>query len=309
MKALRIHGYGDAGSALFEDVPIPEPGLDELLIRVGAASVNPLDLKLIGGLRREVFPLSFPYTPGTDFMGTVERAGPLAVRWRAGDTVIARAAPTRGGAFAEYAVVPALNVAAAPKTLAPAHSAGLPTAAGTAWQALIEVAHLKAGQTLLVHAGAGGVGAFAIQIGKIAGARVVATASGDGLALARAFGADEVVDYRSADFTARPRDVDLVLDTIGGDTQTRSFGVLKPGGLLVSIVNPPDPAQAEAHGVKAVRLGHETLGARLELIAGACDDGRLRVPVDRSFPFADAAAALARSASGRARGKIVLEIA
>ncbi|WP_255647001.1 NADP-dependent oxidoreductase [Inquilinus sp. Marseille-Q2685] len=223
MKAARIRAYGDLGGAVVEDVPVPEVGPHEVLIRVVAASINPLDIKLIGGGLDAYFPLAFPYSLGTDLAGTVERAGALAARWRPGDTVIARADPVRGGAFAEFAVVPATRVAAAPAGLPLAVAAGLPTAAGTAWQALFETACLSAGQTVLIHAAAGGVGSAAVQLARCAGARVVATASAANADLVRRLGASHVIDYRTEDFTAMVRDVDVVLDIIGGDTQQHSL--------------------------------------------------------------------------------------
>ncbi|TSD85165.1 NADP-dependent oxidoreductase [Mycobacterium sp. KBS0706] len=306
MKAARIHAYGDLGNAAVEEVPVPEVGPDEVLIRVAAASVNPLDVKLIGGGLDTYFPLAFPYALGTDLAGTVERAGPLAARWRPGDRVIARADPVRGGAFAEFAVVPAARIAAAPATLPPAAAAGLPTAAGTAWQALFETAHLRAAQTVLIHAGAGGVGSAAVQLARIAGARVAATASGANADLLRRLGAGQVIDYRTEDFAAAVRDVDVVLDTVGGETQQRSFAVLRPGGVLASIVSPPDEALAQAHGVSATFVFHQTDATRLGLVAGLCDAGSLTVVMDRELALGGLAVALDHVASGHTRGKVLL---
>lgn len=307
MKAARIHGHGDLGNVVIEDIPTPQPGSDEVLIRVEAASLNPLDLLLLGGKRREVFPLSFPYTLGIDLAGTVESAGPLAARWRKGDRVIARPDPMRGGAFARYAVVPATHVAVAPAHLSWDEAAGLPTAAGTAWQALFETAHLKRGQTVLIHAGAGGVGSFAVQLAKLAGARTLATASGPNLELVRRLGADEVLDYRTEDFAAKLSGVDVVLDTVGGETQQRSFPLLRAGGVLVSITTPVDEALAKAHAVTAVRIANKTDATRLGLLSGLCDAGSLQVLVDRKHPLAELELALRHQASGRARGKIILK--
>lgn len=307
MKAARIHGYGDLGDVRIEDVPVPEPAADEVLIRVAAASVNPLDIKLVGGGLDAYFPLSFPYALGTDLAGTVERAGKLAARWQPGDRVIARPDPLRGGAFAEWAVVPASHVAAAPANWPLDHAAGLPSAAGTAWQALFETTRLATGQTVLIHAGAGGVGSFAVQLARIAGARVIATASAGNLEPVRRLGADRVIDYRTEDFGIL-RDVDVVLDTVGGETQLRSFAVLRPGGVLASIVAPPDEALAKAHGIAASFLFHRTDAARLGLIAGLCDAGRLAVTVDRTLALVELHAALGHVATGRAHGKVLVRI-
>jgi NADPH:quinone reductase-like Zn-dependent oxidoreductase len=313
MKALRFHNYGEIDSVVLEEIPVPEAGLNEVVVQVDAASVNPLDVKLISGNLHAYFPLNMPYSLGTDLSGTVVSVGPLAVRWKKGDRVIARLEPgpgpgteySRGGAFAEFAVVSARHLAAAPSHFDLASSAGLPTAAATAWQALFEGAHLEPGQTVLIHAGAGGVGGFAVQLAKYVGAHVIATASAANAELVRSLGAELVLDYRTQDF-ATVRDVDVVLDTIGGETQTRSFQVLKPGGSLVTITMPPDQELAKAHGVIAVRIGHGSDAARLELIVGLCDAGALRVVVDSTYSLSDAKAALAQSASGRAHGKILL---
>lgn len=307
MKALRLHGYDTRAEARIEEIPVPEPGPDEILVRVTAASVNPLDLQLQAGLRKEVFPLEFPYIAGTDFAGIVERTGPLAGHFRQGVAVIARSLPTAGGAFAQYAVVAARHAALAP-SLPAEQAAALPTAAGTAWEALFEVAKLRRGQSLLVHAGAGSVGSFAIQLGKLVGARVAATASGGGLALVRDLGADLVIDYSAGDFAARATGFDLVLDTVGGETQARSYKVLKAGGTLVSITTPVDPAKAAAHDVRAMRMGHITDGARLGLIAALCQAGKLRPLIDSTHDFDAAPAAFERVASRRARGKVVVRI-
>lgn len=241
MKAVRIHGYQQAPK--IEDIPTPEIGPDEVLIRVEAAALNPLDGKLQAGNMERFFPLTFPYTMGTDFAGTVERVGTSVSSWQPGNKVIARPDPTTGGAFAELAAVPSASCVALPP------SVSMTDAAGTAWKALFEAAGLEAGQTVLIHAG--GVGSFAVQFAHAAGARVFATASGDGVELVRSLGADRVIDYKAEDFASRVSDVDVVLDTIGGETQTRSFDVLRSGSYLISTVMPPDEATAKTRGVSA----------------------------------------------------------
>jgi NADPH:quinone reductase-like Zn-dependent oxidoreductase len=314
VKQVRIHRYGEIANAIVEEVLVPTIGLDAVLVEIEAASVNPLDVKLIGGNLHAYFPLAMPYALGTDLSGAVVDAGPLAIRWKKGDRVIARLEPgpgvgpefSRGGAFAEFASVPAKHLALAPAKLDLAAAAGLPTAAGTAWQALFEAARLQPGQIVLVHAGAGGVGSFAIQLAKYIGASVVSTTSSANAELVRGLGADRVIDYQTEDFSASLRDVDVVLDTVGGPTQEKSHRVLKRGGSLVTVTTPPDQELAKAHGVIAVRVGHQSDASRLDLISGLCDAGALRVVVDRSFPLSEVQAALALSASGRARGKILL---
>lgn len=306
MKAARIHEYG--APPVLEEAQIPDIGPDEVLVRVAAAALNPLDVQLRSGKMHSFFPLGFPYTLGTDLTGTVEQAGRQANHWRRGDKVVARLDPTKGGALAEFAAVPASYLAAASANVSLQEMAGIPTAAGTAWQALFEVANLKPGQTILVHAGAGGVGSFAIQLARLVGARVIATASGTGLDIARQLGADQVIDYRSEDFAEKLFDIDVVLDTVRDDTQLRSFGVLRAGGTLVSTTSPPDEALAKAHNVAASFVFHTSDGGRLEKIVERLDAGKLKVLVDRKVPFEDFENAFEYQGSGRARGKIIVAV-
>ena len=306
MKAARIHGYNT--QLAIEDVASPAIGASDALVRVAAAALNPLDTKMQQGLMHGFFPVEFPFTIGTDLAGTVEQVGPDVTSWHAGDRVVARTDPPHGGALAEMAAVPAAYLAKAPPSVSVGDAAGVPTAAGTAWQALFEVAGLKSGQTVLVHAGAGGVGSFAIQLARHAGARVVATASGDGLDTVRRLGADQVIDYQSDRFEDKVSDVDVVLDTIGGDTQQRSFGVLRVGGYLAATASPPDEALAKAHGVGASFVFHQSDAARLSKLLEMVEAGTLKVLVDRVVPLDELADAFAYQASGRARGKIIVTL-
>lgn len=304
MKAARIHGYNEA--PIVEDIATPAIGADAVLIRVAAAALNPLDTKMQTGAMHEFFPVEFPYTIGTDLAGTIDRVGSNVTEWHAGDRIVARTDPSKGGALAEFAVVPVSYLAKAPASVAIEQAVGAPTAAATAQQALFEVAGLKAGQTVLIHAGAGGVGSFAVQLARDAGARVIATASGDGLDIARRLGADQVIDYKAQAFEDVVSDVDVVLDTVGGDTQARSFGVLRRGGTLVSTVAPPDEALATAHGVAASFVFHQSDAGRLSKVLAMIETGKLEVLVDRTVPLNTFPDAFSYQASGRARGKIIL---
>jgi NADPH:quinone reductase-like Zn-dependent oxidoreductase len=314
VKAFRIHQYGASGYGVLDEVPRPKVGGNDVLVRVEAASINPLDVKIMSGLFRERVPFEVPYTMGIDLAGEVVEAGRLVVLWQPGDKVVARLEPfpghgtdfSRTGAFAEYVAVPARHLTFAPSRLTPAEVAGLPTAAGTAWQALVEVAGLEPGQTVLIHAGSGGVGSFAIQIAKLIGAEVIATTSTANVELVRELGADRVIDYKAEDFSALLRNIDLVFDTVGPEVQAKSYAVFKKGGLLASITAPPDEETAKARGVRAVRVSHMSDSGRLSLIAGQCECGNLRVLIDSTFSLSEIPAAIARSASGRARGKIVV---
>ena len=303
MKAARIHGYNTAPK--LEDIPTPEIGSTDVLVRVAAASLNPLDVKLRDGIMHHFFPLSFPYTIGTDLAGTIEAVGADVTGWSVGEGVVARVDPTSGGALAEFAVVPAAYLVHAPNMVALEQAAGIGTAAPTAWQALFEIADLKKGQTILVHAGAGGVGSFAIQFARSAGARVIATASGDGIDIARRLGADQVIDYKAGSFADKVCDVDVVLDTVGGETQQNSFAVLRAGGVLVSTVSPPDEALANAHGVTGVFFPHMSDARRLAKVVERIDAGA-KILVDRIVALSSIEDAFERQASGRARGKILV---
>jgi NADPH:quinone reductase-like Zn-dependent oxidoreductase len=306
MKALRIHGYGEIADIHLEDIPALEIDEDEVLIRVLASSLNPLDVKLLRGDRKTVFPLTFPYALGNDVAGVIESVGTKVARLRRGDRVFARTDTVRGGAFSNFVAIGESQCATIPAGVSYEDAASLPTAAGTAWQALHEVAKLAATQRLLVHAGAGGVGSFAVQMGKRAGAHVVATASRAKASLVRELGADLVIDYEAERFEDCVRNVDVVLDTVGGEVQRRSFSTMRRGGALVAITSPPDAELAASVGVTATRLAHTPTAARLERIARLVEARELRVVEDRTFPFEAWREAFARCASGRATGKIRL---
>ncbi len=307
MKAARIAAY--KAEPVVEDTPEPVIGAGEVLVRVAAAGLNPLDTKIQQGFMHDFFPVAFPYTLGTDLAGTVEQVGGDVKGWSVGDRVVARTDPPAGGAFAEVAVVPATHLVALPASVSFEQASGVPTTAGTAYQALFEVANMQPGQTVLIHAGAGGVGSFAIQLAHNAGARVIATASGDGLEIARRLGADQVIDYRSQAFEDVVSDVDIVLDTIGGETQQRSFGVLRRGGYLAATASSPDEALATVHGVSASFVFHQSDAARLAMLIDQVASGKLAVLVDRTVPLNRLGDAFAYQASGRARGKVIVEVA
>jgi NADPH:quinone reductase-like Zn-dependent oxidoreductase len=304
MRQIILSGYEQ--TPILQDVASPAPNDGEVLVHIRAAALNPLDVKLQRGQMHPYFPLAFPSAMGTDLAGTIEKTGSLTSRWRAGDRVMARLDPTKGGAFADYAIVPENQLALVPDSLNFNSAAGLPTAAGTAWQALVEMADLQADQTVLVHAGAGGVGSFAIPFARSLGARVIATASGDGVEIARDLGADQVIDYRSEEFSRKVADIDVVLDTIGGETQQRSFEVLRSGGKLLSTVSPPDQALAAAHKVDGGFVFHTSNAKRLSDLVKAVGAKGQSVLIDGVFPITSFAQAFERQASGRARGKIIL---
>jgi len=309
MKAIRFPRYGDAEVLRFEDAPMPPFGEDDVLIKVHSAGVNPADCQIRRGDYQAFLPLTLPFIPGWDVAGTIEAVGAKVARFQPGEAVFAFADMSRNGAYAQYVAVRANEVAMAPKSLPPAQAAGVPLAALTAWTALFDHAALGPGQSVLVHAGAGGVGLFAIQLARRAGARVIATASAANHELLQHLGAHHVIDYRAADFAACLKNIDVVLDTVGGETRERSWPVLCAGGVLVAIaMPPPDEASAQRHGVRGVLVSVKPNGERLADIARLIDAGELRVVIDREFPLADAAAAQRRSEERHARGKIILRV-
>ncbi|HEX5682790.1 MAG TPA: NADP-dependent oxidoreductase [Ideonella sp.] len=303
MKALRIHEFGTPSHTILEDIAPATAGPDEVTVRIEAASVNPLDLKMLAGHMQPVFPVSFPYTLGTDFAGVVETLGANVRGFQPGDRVVGRAGASTGGAFAQTAVVPANSLCRIPASMSFEQAAALPTSAGTAWQALFGVGKLVAGQRVLIHAAAGGVGSFAVQFAKQAGARVIVTASSKNHGLAKELGADEVIDYRHEDFSARLRDLDLVIDPLGGDTAGRSWSVLKPGGTLVSLV---DPTIAPRGDVNAAFVFFQGDTEVLQGITKLFEARRLQVILDSIHPLDDARVALEQVASGHARGKVII---
>ncbi len=236
MKAIRIHQYGGPEVLAQVEMQRPAPGANEVLIKVKAASVNPIDWKVRAGHMKDIFPLTFPATLGLDVSGTVEEVGPDAARFKRGDEVYASLELGAGGGYAEYVVAKETIVAKKPGTLNHVQAAAVPVAGLTAWQALFEVAQLRAGQKVLIHAAAGGVGNFAVQFAKAKGAHVIGTASSKNQAFLGELGVDHAVDYQKTRFEDVVQDADVVLDTIGGETQERSFKALKKGGILVSIV-------------------------------------------------------------------------
>ena len=313
MKATIASKYGGLNEVSVREIPVPQPGPGEVLVQITAASVNPLDVKLISGNMQGYFPLELPFVVGTDLSGIVIEAEESSP-WKEGDRVYGRLEPLpavgrpygRTGSLAEYVAVLAACLARVPEVVDLATSAALPTAAGTAWQALIETAQLQSGQTVLVHGGAGGVGGFAVQIAKHAGARVISTASKANLAFILNLGADVVIDYQAQDFAAHVSEVDVVLDTVGGQTQEKSFGVLRKGGHLLSTVSPPDEAKAKALGVTATFVFHKTDAARLDHIVDLVASGKLKTELTETYPLTEARAALTRISSGRGRGKVLV---
>ena len=332
MKAFFIDRYGKKNGARIGERPDPELRDGDVLVQVHAAGVNPLDSKLRDGEFKLILPYRLPLILGNEVAGVVVRVGPKVKRFKPGDEVYARPDKDHIGTFAEFIAIREADVAIKPKNLSMEEAASIPLVGLTAWQALIEKANLKRGQKVLIHAGSGGVGTFAIQLAKHIGATVATTTSTANVDMVRNLGADVVIDYKKDDFEKALSGYDVVLNSLGKDTLEKSLHVLKPGGKLISISGPPDPDFARELGsgwflrlvmrllssgirkkAKRYRVGYSFLfmrasGDQLREITSLIDSGIIRPVVDRIFPFASTSDALAYIETGRARGKVVIKV-
>lgn len=309
MKAVAMHAYGGPEVLKYEDAARPDPATGEVLVRVHAAAVNPVDWKVRAGHLRGFLNYSLPLIPGWDLSGVVEATGAGVTDWKQGDAVYARPDLRRNGAYAEYIAVRASELGHKPRSIDHVQASAIPLACLTAWQALFDAGGLKAGQRVLIHAAAGGVGTFAVQLAKWKGAHVVGTASERNHAFLRELGADEVIDYTQTNFEEVVRDVDVVLDTLAGQTRDRSWNVLKKDGILVSILGQPSPDDAAQRGVRAAGVFVEPNQAQLGEIAKLVDSGKLRPIIETVLPLAQAARAHEMNQTLHTRGKIVLQVA
>jgi NADPH:quinone reductase-like Zn-dependent oxidoreductase len=307
MKAVVAHEYGAPEVLKFEEVPRPEPNEDEALVRVIASSVNPADPLTLSGKYAREFGTHLPLIPGYDIAGIVEKTGANVTKLKVGNAVYGY--PTFGGGWADYVTVKEGEVAAKPKSLNFVESAAVPMGALTAWQALIDVAKLQPGQTVLIHGGSGGVGSFAIQIAKARGARVIATASTANQDLLKQLGADVAVDYTKTKFEEVAKDVDAVLDPVGKETLARSYGVVKKGGIVMSLVARPDPGELKKRGIHGAGISVHPDAEDLAEIAQLIDAGKIKPTVTQVLPLSEAIAAQRQAATHHTRGKVVLRIA
>ena len=304
MKAMQIDQYGGPENLKERGVPDPSPREGQVVIQIYAASVNPIELKRASGAMKEVFPVQFPWTPGADFSGVVKTVGSGVTDFHIGDEVYGYVG--NGGSYAEQIAVDAKAIAPRPRKASHTEAASLALVAQTALQAL-KAGGLASGMTVLIHGGSGAVGSAAVQLAKKRGAKVIATGSGDAAATRlKSFGADQFIDYKKTPFETVVKNVDIVLDTVGGETQQRSFAVLRPGGVLVALSQPPSQEEAKKHNVRALMYSTEPSGADLKLLAKEIDAGDLKPFVGTSYPLREAAKAWQDSASQRIDGKIVL---
>jgi NADPH:quinone reductase-like Zn-dependent oxidoreductase len=305
MKAVRVNQWGSSEAAIFEDIECPQPQAGEVLVRVKAVSINPIDWKIREGYLQDF--VSLPTTLGSDIAGDIESLGDGVEGLEVG-TAVYGLKGIRGGAFAEYTTVKLNEIARKPETLTYTEAAAVPHTALTAWQALFDMAGLKEGQRVLIHAAAGGVGHFAVQFAKLKGAYVIGTASANNEALVRALGADEFVNYQTTRFEDVVKDVDVVLDTIGFDTSQRSCQVLKPGGVLVCFVTPPPDDAAEKYGIEAKYGAMQANSEQLSEIAQLIDDKQVKPYIQQVMRLDQVREALQLSQAQHVCGKLVLTI-
>jgi NADPH:quinone reductase-like Zn-dependent oxidoreductase len=332
VKAFVLDRYGKKRQLRLADMPDPELREDEVLVEVHAAGINPLDCKIRDGEFKLILPYHLPLILGHDVAGVVVKLGPRVRQFKLGDQVYARPDDLRIGAFAEFVAVKEASLALKPESLTMERAASIPLVGLTAWQVLIERANLKKGQKVLIHAGSGGVGTFAIQLAKHVGAVVAATTSTANLAWVKALGADTVIDYRKDDFVNILRDYDVVLNSLGEEVLKKSLRVLKPGGKLISISGPPDPdfgkdlgspwflrqvmrllsyrirQKAKRHRVSYSFLFMRASGDQLRQIGRLIDSGIIRPVVDRVFPLESINEAMGYVEGGRAKGKVVVRV-
>lgn len=307
MKAIVVHESGGPEVLKYEDAPRPEPKEDEILIRVMAAGVNPVDAMIRTGRFHGGGKL--PFIPGMDVAGVVEKTGAKITKFKAGDPVYAYLSFKEQGGYAEFAIAKEGEVSIKPKTITFEAAAAVPLAATTAWQALIDTAKIDKGQTVLIHGGTGGVGHFAIQIAKARGAKVIATASTANQGLLKELGVDQAIDYTTTKFEDVVKDVDVVLDAVRADTLSRSYGVVKKGGMIVSITDQPDQAECDKRGIRGAFLSAHPDAKVLEELAKLIDAKKIKPVVSQVFPLADAAKAHQQIETRHTRGKIVLKVA
>ncbi len=305
ISAIQVHAYGDADQLKLEQIAQPEPQAGEVLVRVHAAGVNPVDWKIRSGALKDFVPQTFPYVPGADLAGVVEKVGPDVTSFQVGQEVFGRSSK---GSYTQYGIAPANALALKPKSLSFDEAATLPVGATTAWQGLFDHGNLQAGQRVLVLGGSGGVGLLAVQFARWKGAHVISTTSTRNVDFVRSLGAETVVDYTKTDVADEIHDVDLVFDTVGGSALTSAWPTLKRGGALITIAGQPDEAKAKELGVRTGRFSAQVSGELLSQFAQLIDEGKVKTVVGVTFPLSDAVQAHKLSQNGHGNGRIVLQV-
>ncbi len=307
MKAIVVPEYGAPSVAKFEDAPMPVPKDNQALVRVIAAGVNPADPLVVSGKYAQQFGTQLPLIPGYDIAGVVEKTGSAVTKLKVGDAVYGY--PLMGGGWAEHCVVTEDEAVPKPKSLSFVEAAAVPLAALTAWQSLINTAGLTSGQTVLIHGGSGGVGSFAIQIAKARGAKVIATASTANQDLLKQLGADVAIDYTKQKFEDVAKDVDVVLDPVGGDTLARSYAVVKKGGIICTLIARIDQAQLEKYGIRGTGIFAGPNASDLNEITKLIEAKKIKPIVTQVLSLSEGAKALEQAETHHTRGKLVLKVA
>ncbi|MDN3650229.1 NADP-dependent oxidoreductase [Reinekea marina] len=307
MKAAQINRYGDQRAIEINTIAVPSPNADEVLVKVKSAAVNPVDWKIREGYLQDMLNHNLPLTLGWDVAGEIESIGENVKELKVGDAVYSRPEITKNGSFAEYMTISANEVALKPASLSWQEAAGVPLAGLTAWQSLYELTQLQAGDRVLIHAGSGAVGQFAIQLAKLRDAYVYTTTSARNTELVLSLGADQAIDYHHEDFSEL-RDLDIVFDTVGGETLDKSWETLKKGGRLVSIISPPSEEKAGQHQVSAYFCFVQPNSQQLAELSKLADAGKLLVNIDSEFTLEQTHLAHERSETGRAQGKIIVNV-
>ena len=306
IKAIQVHNYGDADQLKLEQIPQPEPQEGEVLVRVHSAGVNPMDWKIRAGYLKDYMPKTFPYIPGADFAGVVEKVGPGVTTFQPGQEVFGRGSQ---GTYTEYAIAPAKMLALKPKTISFDQAASISVGATTAWQGLFDHGNLQAGRRVLILGGAGGVGLYAVQFAHWKGAHVIATTSTSNRDFVRSLGADAVIDYTKARVEDEVHDVDLVLDTVGGTALASALSTLKRGGTLITIAGQPDEAKARELDVRTASFSAQVNSELLSTFAKLIDEGQIKTVVGETYSLSEVAKAHEISQSGHGRGRIILRVA
>ena len=311
IQVIQVYEYGDANQLKLEQIAQPEPKEGEVLVRVHAAGVNPVDWKIRSGAARHYRQMSFPYTPGADFAGTLEKVGDGVTAFQVGQDVFGHSSQ---GTYTQYTVAPVNDIAVKPKSLSFEEAATIPIGATTAWQGLFDHGNLRQGQRVLILGGSGGVGLFAVQFAHRKGAQVISTTSTRNVDFVRSLGAQTVIDYTQTQVEEVVHDVDLVFDTVGGETLATAYSLLKRGGTLVTIAGQPDEAKANQakatqFGIHVDRFSAQSTGEQLAQFAKLFDEGQVKPFVGELFPLNEAAHAQEFCQQGHGRGRIVLQIA
>ena len=305
MRAIQVNEYGGPEQLKVVEIPKPIAHRGQVLVRVHATSFNPIDLKRVSGKMRQVFPITFPFIPGGDFSGVIDSVAENISGYQPGDEVYGN---TNAATYAEFAAIEVNKVSPKPRNLSHVEAASLAVVAQTAIQAL-DHAHLEAGQTILIHGASGAVGSAAVQLTKVRGAHVIASGSAASLERLRSYGADQVFDYKTTPFESVAGNVDAVLDAVGGEVQQRSYAVLKPGGYLIAIAQPPSPVEAQKHGVHALFFSTDSSIDTLQQLTPLIESGRLKPHVAKTYPLSAASQAWQDIATTHIEGKVVFVVA